>query len=134
MAIGDSKKPGRFDELIGLGSFNLSIDENSADIGLNNFTQIGSSGNYVANSTLANSAWTRSGNISKLDFDDFSFEADGANPATAKTLALYNDTSAGKEIFKFVDLTIDGGTTPADSTIGFSYTVAEGGSFAIVTN
>jgi hypothetical protein len=149
MAIGDSKKPGRFDELIGLGAFNLntdvmkwvfitegfsSIDENSADIGLSNFTQIGSSGNYVANSTLANSAWSRTGNVSKLDFDDFSFEGDGANPTTAKTIALYDDTSAGKEVFKFIDITVDGGTTPADTTIGFSYTAAAGGSFTITTN
>ena len=148
MAVGDSKRTSRFDELMGLGTFNMnadtfkyvfitegysSIDANATAIGIANYTKVTSAGQYVQDTTLANSAWSRSGNVTKLDFDDFSFAADGANPTTAKTLAIYNDTSAGKEVYKFVDLTIDGGTTPADTTLGFTYTVAAGGSGTLTT-
>jgi hypothetical protein len=148
MAIGDSKRTSRYDELMGLGTFNMnsnvfkyvfitegysSIDENASGIGISNYTKVTSSGNYVQDTTLANSVWSRSGNVCKFDFDDFSFAADGGNPTTAKTLAIYNDTSAGKEVYKFVDLTIDGGTTAADTTLGFTFTVAASGSGTITT-
>jgi hypothetical protein len=148
MAVGDSKRTSRFDELMGLGTFNMqtdtfkyvfitegysAIDENASSIGIANYTKVTSSGNYVQDTTLANSSWSRSGNVTKFDFDGFSFGADGANPTTAKTVAIYNDTSAGKEVYKFVDMTIDNGTTPADTTLGLTYNVAASGAGTITT-
>ena len=130
MAVGDSKRTSEYDFQQGLGTYNnntntfkwvfvtegySSIDADTADIALSNFTKVASAGAYVQDSTLANSDWTRSGAVSTFDFDDFSFAANGANPTTAKTLLIYNDTSAGDDVYKIVDLTTDGGTTPRRS-------------------
>jgi hypothetical protein len=149
MALGDSKRTSEYDYQQGLGTYNnntdvfkyviitesySAIDANATAIGIANFTKVASSGNYVQDTTLANSTWTRAANVSKLGFDDFNFAADGANPTTGKTIAIYNDTSAGKDVYKFVDLTADGGTTPADTTLGLNYTVNAGGSGTVTTN
>lgn len=149
MALGDSKRTSEYDYKAFTGAYNhntdvfkyviitesySAIDENATAIGVANFTKVASSGNYVQDTTLANSAWTRAGNKSKLDFDDFNFAADGANPTTGKTIAIYNDTSTNKDVYKFVDLTADSGTTPADTTLGLNYTVNAGGSGTVTTN
>lgn len=149
MALADSKKTSEYDHQSGLGAYNnntdvfkyviitdsyTAIDEDAVAIGIANYTKVASAGNYVQDTTLANSAWSRTDAISKLDFDDFNFAADGANPVTGKTIAIYNDTSANKDVFKFIDMTSDGGTTPADTTLGLNYTVNAGGSGTVTTN
>ena len=95
------------------------IDEDAVLIGIANYTKVASAGAYVQDTTLTNSAWTRTGSVSKLDYDDFSFAANASNPITGKTIAIYNDTSASKDVFKFIDMTADGGTTAADTTLGW---------------
>ena len=148
MALNDSKKMSEYDYQSGLGAYNNNtdvfkcvqitevyslIDENSSNIGIANFTKVSSAGNYVQDSTLANSAWTRAGAVSKLNYDDFSYAGDGSNPTTGKTWACYNDTSANKDVFKLVDMTTDDGTTPADTTLGFNGTINAGGSGTVKT-
>lgn len=149
MALSDSKRMSEYDYQQGLGTYNnntnvfkwvivtesySATDENTSAIGIANFTKVPSAGNYVQDTTLANSAWTRAAAISKLDYDDFSFAADGANPTTGKMIAVYNDTSAGKDVYKLIDMTSDGGTTPADTTLGLNFTVNAGGAGTVTTN
>lgn len=149
MALSDSKKTSEYDYQAGEGAYTNStdtfkwviitdsytaIDETASSIGIANYTKVASAGNYVQDTTLANSTWTKSGAVSTLDYDDFSFAADGANPTTGKTIAVYNDTSTNKDVFKFIDITADGGTTPADTTLGLNFTVNGSGSGTITTN
>ena len=148
MAVSDSKKTSEYDLQAGNGSYNNSsntfkwviitdsytaIDAEATAIGIDNYTKVPSSGNYVQDTDLANVTWTKSGAVSTLDYDDFNFASDPANPITGKTIAVYNDTSTNKDVFKFIDLTIDGGTTPADTTLGLNFTVNAAGSGTITT-
>jgi hypothetical protein len=149
MALSDSKRTSEYDLQQGLKVYNNNtdvfkyviitdsytvIDEDAVAIGIANYTKVPSAGLYVQDTTLANSAWTRTGSVSKLDYDDFSFAADVSNPVTGKTIAVYNDTSPNKDVYKFIDMTVDGGTTPADTTLGLNFTVNAGGSGTVTTN
>lgn len=149
MALADSKKTSEYDHQSGLGTYNNNtnvfkwviltnsytvIDEDAVAIGIANYTKVSSAGAYVQDTTLANSAWSRTATISKLDFDDFNFAANAANPITGKTIAIYNDTSTNKDVFKFIDMTVDGGTTAADTTLGLNYIVNADGSGTVTTN
>lgn len=149
MALNDNKRMAEFSYQRGLGAYNMNtdvfkyvfitevfsaIDETASSIGIANFTKVTSAGNYVQDAILANSSWTRSGNVSKFTFDNVSFAADPANPDTAKTLAIYNDTSAGKDVLKLIDLTVDNGVTAADTKLGFNWTVNAAGSTTTTSN
>lgn len=138
MALNDVKKTVQSELKKGLGEYNLSsddlkwviitedfpsIDANAANVGIAQYTKVASAGNYVQDESLTNVTWTASANVINLDFDNLSFAADGANPTTGKTLAVYNNTSTNKDVLFFVDMTADGGTTAADTTLGFNYTV-----------
>lgn len=142
MARGDSKRFSEYDLESGNGTYNNSTDvfkwvivtesytatdANMLAPQLSSFTQVASAGLYVANSTIANTTWTRSGAVSTLDGDDFSYGAGGANPITGKSILIYNDTSLNKDAVGIVDLTTDGGTTAADTTQGLTYTVNAAG-------
>jgi len=142
MARSDSKRFSEYDLESGNGAYNNSTDvfkwviitdsytTTDADMAspqLSSFTQVASVGLYVANTTIANTTWTRAGAISTIDGDDYSFAADAANPTTGKAIFIYNDTSPNKDGLEIIDLTTDGGTTPADTTQGLTYTVAAGG-------
>lgn len=148
MALSDSKRTSEYDEQMGLGTYNNStdtfkwvivtdsytvIDEDATAIGIANYTKVASAGNYVQDTTLASVTWTRSGAVTTLDYADFSFAADGSNPVTGKTIAVYNDTSTNKDVYKFIDITADGGTTPADTTLGLNFTVNASGSGTLTT-
>ena len=149
MALSDSKKTSEYDHQAGLGTYNNNtdvfkwviltdsytvIDEDAVAIGIANYTKVASAGLYVQDTTLAGSAWSRTGTVSKLDYNDFSFAADGSNPITGKTIAVYNDTSTNKDVFKFIDMTVDGGTTAADTTLGLNFTVNASGAGTVTTN
>ena len=149
MALSDSKKTSEYDYQAGLGTYNNStdvfkwviitdsytaIDATATAVGIANYTKVASAGLYVQDTTLASSAWTKSGAVSKLDYADFSFAADGSNPITGKTIAVYNDTSTNKDVYKFIDITADGGTTAADTTLGLNFTVNAGGAGTITTS
>ena len=149
MALSDSKKTSEYDYQAGLGTYNNStdvfkwviitdsytgIDATATAIGIANYTKVTSSGLYVQDTTLASSTWTKSGAVTTLDYADFSFAADGANPTTGKTIAVYNDTSTNKDVYKFIDITADGGTTPANTTLGLNFTVNASGSGTITTS
>lgn len=149
MALADSKKASEYDYQSGLGKYNNStnvfkwviitnsyatIDEDATLIGIANYTKVISAGLYVQDTTLAGSAWSRTGSVSKLDYNDFSFAADGANPITGKTIAVYNDTSVNKDVMKYIDMTADAGVTAADTTLGLNFTVNAGGSGTVTTN
>ena len=142
MARGDSKRFSEYDLESGNGTYNNSTDvfkwviitdsytATDADMltpELVDFTQVGSAGLYVANTTIANTTWARAAAISTLNGDDFNFGANASNPITGKSILIYNDTSANKDALEIVDLTTDGGTTPADTTQGLTYTVAATG-------
>ena len=146
MARGDSKSFSEYSTDAGNGDYNnstdtfkyvivtndyTSIDANVVNPKLADYTQVASAGAYVANTTLANTTWTRSGAVTTFDADDFSFAANASNPTTGKSILIYNDTSTGKSAICIVDLTTDGGTTAADTTQGLTYTVAAGGIFKV---
>lgn len=150
MARGDSKNFAEYDFRSGDGEHNNSSDtfnyvfvteqysavnENGSAASLSDFTQVASSGNYVANSALANSSWTRvaNSNTSTLDFDDFSIAADPANPTTALSMIIYNGTSANDTVKKIIDLTTDG-STAVDMTQGYTHQFNANGSATITTN
>ena len=148
MAVGDSKRTSEYDYKSGNGEYNnstdvfkyviitegfTSIDEDAALIGIANFTKVASAGNYVQDTTLTGTTWTRTGAVSKLDYNDFNFAADPANPITGKTIAIYNDTSTNKDVYKFVDITADDGTTAADTTLGLNFTVSANSAGTITT-
>lgn len=149
MALSDSKKTSEYDLDKGKKVYNNStdvfkwviltdsysvIDANAADVGIANYTKVSSAGNYVQDTTIANTTWTKSGAISTLNGDSFNFAADGSNPVTGKTIAIYNDTSPNKDVAVFVDMTTDGGTTPADTTLGLNYTINALGIATTTTN
>jgi hypothetical protein len=149
MALSDSKRTSEYDLQSGLGAYNnntnvfkfviitesfTAIDANAVAIGIANYTKVPSAGAYVQDTTLANSAWSRSAAVTKLDYDDFSFAANASNPVTGKTIAVYNDTSTNKDVYKYIDMTADGGTTAADTTLGLNFTVNAGGAGTVTTN
>lgn len=148
MARGDSKNMSEYDFRSGRGEHNnatdtfnyvfvteqfSAVDANTASASLSDFTQVPSSGNYVANSALANPSWTRSANVSTLDFDDFSIAADAANPTTALSMIIYNGTSANDTVKKIIDLTTDG-STAVDMTQGYTHQFNASGSATVTTN
>lgn len=142
MARGDSKQFSYYNDLMGEGVIDhtsdvlkwvfitesyASVVTSTVDAKLSDFTQVASSGNYVANSTIANTTWTFDGSQSTLDGDDWTFAADPSNPTTARCVLIYNDSTVSKNALKVVDLTTDG-TTPVDTTTGaFTYTVNASG-------
>lgn len=149
MALSDSKRTSEYDFQSGLGAYNnntnvykyviitesfTAIDQNAVAIGIANYTKVASSGAYVQDTTLANSGWSRTGAVSTLTYDSFNFAANAANPVTGKTIAIYNDTSANKDVYKLIDMTADGGTTAADTTLGLNFTVNAGGAGTVTTN
>lgn len=110
-----------------------TIDSNAVNPTLSDFTQVASSGNYVANETIANTTWLVSGDTSTLDGDGWVFAADGANPTSGRTILLYNDTSADKSALALVDLTTDGGVgSPVDTTQGLTYNIPVTGIYEVV--
>lgn len=138
MARGDIKRFSAYSLDAGNGEYNNStdvfkwvivtddytaIDANTLTSALADFTQVVSGGAYVANSTIANTTWTRSGAVSTLDGDSWSFAANASNPTTGKSILIYNDTSINKDALCIVDLTTDEGVTAADTTQGLTYTV-----------
>jgi len=149
MAVGDIKRMSEFDKKKGEGAYNLStdvlkwvfitegigaIDANATAIGIANFTKVASAGNYTQDSSLTSVTWTRSAGVTKLDFADVSFAADGANPTTGKCVAVYDDTSTNKDVIAVIDITADGGTTAANTTLGFNWTVNAGGLITDTSN
>jgi hypothetical protein len=149
MALSDSKKTSEYDLDKGLAKYNNStdvfkwviitdsytvIDANALDVGIANYTKVASAGLYVQDTTVANTTWIKVAAISTLTGDSFNFAANGSNPVTGKTIAIYNDTSANKDVAVFVDMTVDGGTTPADTTLGLNYTVNASGIATTTTN
>lgn len=141
MAIGTSKRASAYEYNKGLGAYNnstdvfkwsfvtdtyASIDANAAALNMSDVTVVASAGNYTASTTIASTTWVQTTDTSALDGADFSFAANGSNPVTAKCLVIYNDTSAADDIVTIVDLTTDG-TTAADTTLGFTYTVNASG-------
>ena len=148
MARGDSKNFVQYDRRSYLGEHNNSTDTfrrvfvtetfaatdaNGAAASLSDFTQVASSGNYIANADLNNVTWLTSGNVSTLNYDDFSIAADAANPTTATCMIIYNSTSANNTVLKIIDLTTDG-TTAVDMTQGYTHQVNAAGSATVTTN
>ncbi len=108
-----------------------SISSDILNPKLADYTQVASAGAYVANSTIANTSWVRSGAVTTLDGDDFNFAANASNPTTGKTLVIYNSTSADDSALTLVDLTTDSGVTAADTTQGLTYTVHADGIYKV---
>lgn len=87
------------------------------------FTEATPGGSYAANGegldTLANLV-TETGGV--MTFDDTGATVvwlqNASNPTNASWGLIYNFTDAGKDALAFIDLTTDGGTTPADMTAG----------------
>lgn len=143
MAAGDSKIFNDFPLKLGKKIYDLSTDAfaisfvadaystvnaDATNPNISSYTPL-TGGNFVAATTLASSAITRTGANLKFDYADMSTIAKSAsNPATIKT-ALIKHTATG-DLYKAVDLTADGGTTAIDVVNNdFDYTVNAAGSF-----
>lgn len=141
MARGDSKRASAYEYNKGLGSYNnstdvfkwslitdtfASVNANATALAMADVTEVATAGNYTAGTTIASTTWTQSTDTSTLDGADFSFAADPSNPITGKCVAIYNDTSTTDHIVAIVDITTDG-TTAADTTQGFTYTINASG-------
>ena len=147
MALNETKKMSEYDHQAGLGKYNNNTDEfkwvmvtntyQSIDadtvVTLASLTKVASAGAYVQDSTLANSVWSRTAAISKLDYDDVTYAANALNPVTAKSWVCYNSTN-GNDIFSVTDMTTDSGVTAADTTLGFNLTVNAAGASTVTTN
>jgi len=105
-----------------------SVDADVTNPNISSHTPL-TGGNFVAATTLATTAITRTGANLKFDFADMStILKNASNPTTIKT-ALIKHTATG-DLYKAIDLTADGGTTAIDVVANdFDYTVATGGSF-----
>ncbi len=142
MALGDIKSFSAYNQEMGTASYNntsdvfnwvlvtesyAATDANVADPKLADFTQVVDAGAYVANTAIANTTWTTTDAVTTLTGDSFNFAANAANPITAKSLLIYNDTSADKSALQIVDLTADSGVTAASTVAGLTYTIPAGG-------
>lgn len=108
-----------------------SIDASQAPLNLSDVTQVGGGNFPIAGIVLTGVTWTRSGAVSKLDYDDLStILKNASNPSNIRTAVIVNDTSASDDIYKITDLTADGPTaTPIDVVANdFDYAVNAGGS------
>ena len=104
-----------------------SVNADATDPDITDYTPL-SGGNFVAATTLASTAITRSGAALKFDFADLSTIAKAAgNPATIK-VALIKHTVTG-DLYKAIDLTADGSTSIDVINNDFDYTVNAAGSF-----
>jgi len=143
MAAGDSKIFNDFPLLLAKKIYDLSADAfaisfiataygsvnaDATNPNISDYTPL-TGGNFVASTTLASSAITRSGANLKFDYANMSTTAKNAsNPSTIKT-ALIKHTATG-DLYKAVDLTADGGSTAIDVVNNdFDYAVAAAGSF-----
>jgi hypothetical protein len=104
-----------------------SVDADATNPNISGHTPL-TGGNFVAATTLASSAITRSGVNLKFDYDNLSTIAKNAsNPSTIKT-ALIKHTATG-DLYKAVDLTADGTTSIDVINNDFDYAVSASGSF-----
>lgn len=104
-----------------------SVDADAANPNISGFTPL-TGGNFVAATTLVSTAITRAGVNLKFDFNDLATIAKNAsNPATIKT-ALIKHTATG-DLYKAVDLTVNGTTSIDVVNNDFDYAVAAAGSF-----
>ncbi len=148
MAVGTAKKATAYEYNKGLGAYNnntntfayslvsdtyASIDQDAVTLNMSSVTVIASAGAYVSGTAIANTSWAQSGSRVFLDGDDFSITADASNPATARCLVIYNDTSAADDIYCIVDLTSDG-STAATLTAGMNYTINANGVAEVALN
>jgi len=144
MAAGDSKLSQEYVLQSGNGAYNNStdafriffcsdtyaaIDATQTPFNLSDVTQVGGGNFPIVGIVLTGVTWTRSGAVSKLDYNDLATIAkDPSNPTTIRTAVIVNDTSASFDIYKVVDLTSDG-STPIDVVNNdFDYTVNASGS------
>ena len=142
MALGDSKLFNDFVKLGGNGTYNLGTDgftlafvsdaysavnADATNPAITDYTVV-SGGNIPATTALGTLTWTRSGATSTFDYaDPATFAKNASNPATAKTILIYQTTTG--DLYKAVDITTDGGTTPADLVNNdLTYTVNASGS------
>jgi hypothetical protein len=104
-----------------------SVDADATNPNISSHTPL-TGGNFVAATTLASSAITRTGVNLKFDYANLSTIAKNAsNPSTIKT-ALIKHTATG-DLYKAVDLTADGSTSIDVVNNDFDYAVAAAGSF-----
>ena len=144
MAAGDSKLSQEYVLQSGKGVYNNStdvfriffcsntyaaIDATQTPFNLSDVTQVGGGNFPLVGIVLSGVTWTRSGAISKLDYNNLATIAkDPSNPTTIRTAVIVNDTSASFDIYKVVDLTSDGSTAIDVVNNDFDYTVNAAGS------
>lgn len=87
-----------------------TIDIDATNPVLASFTVV-SGGNIPAATNLTGYAITRSGTTITFDATDpATFSKNASNPITAKSLLVYNNTSASDDAYQVFDLTSDGST------------------------
>lgn len=144
MAAGDSKLAQEYPLQAGNGAYNNStdtfriffcsdtyaaIDATQAPFNLSNVTQVGGGNFPLAGIALTNVTWTRTGAVSKLDYDNLvTIAKNASNPTTIRTAVIVNDTSLNDDIYKVVDLTADGSTPIDVINNDFDYSVNASGS------
>ena len=113
-----------FRKFIGDGSHDLDSDSfkvalittipTAADAtpDLADFTEVTGT-NYTAGGEAAAATWVEAAGVATWDLADVGWTQSGAGPTDIKAALLYNTTHAGtNDAIAFIDMTVDGGTTP----------------------
>ena len=144
MAAGDSKQAEEYPLQAGKGAYDnstntfriafvsdtfVAIDATASPFNLSDVTVV-SGGNFPVTATqLTTVTWTRTGAVSKLDYDDLAtIVKNASNPVTIRCAVIFNDTSTSDDIYKVVDLTSDGSTPIDVINNDFDYAVNASGS------
>jgi hypothetical protein len=68
-------------------------------------TQVTPGGNYTTGGpTIANNTYVETAGVASFDGDNISVLQNASNPTNARWGIIYNDTSAGKEAYAYLDL------------------------------
>ncbi len=99
------------------------IDFQMLDATLDKFNVLPSAGAYLEGTDLTNVTWTADGDICTYNMDDLILTDHPDNPF-AMGLAIYNKTSPDKDVFCIIELSVNNGTTPANTQAGIKYEVS----------
>ena len=93
-------------------------------------------GGYSAGGVaLTSVTWAQTTGVGKFDAADFGWTSSASgDPATCKTLVIYDDTATNKDAVGFMDLTADGTTAISLLAGDISITVNASGIFTVTVN
>lgn len=79
---------------------------------LADFTEVTGTG-YTAGGEASAATYTEAAGVATFDLADVAWTQNGAGPTNIKAALIYNTTHVGtNDSIAFIDMTVDGGTTP----------------------